>query len=153
MQSETIWEARWKIALVLAAGAIIAPVCGLVLLAGMTGLPVWFGLLLGLAMIVLSILTLIRPAFLMLDREGFAYGGGWRAPRRYAWSDLEQVYVMRRPRGGQLIGLKYREGRRPDDLADKIGAAVGVDATLPGGWTRSIAGVVARMEAWRTGAV
>ncbi len=153
MQSETVTEARWKIALVLAAGAIIAPVCGLVLLAGMTGLAVWFGLLLGLAMIVLSILTLIRPAFLTLDREGFAYGGGWRAPRRYAWSDLEQVYVMQRARGGNLIGLKYREGHRPHDLVDDIGAAVGVDATLPGGWTLSLEAMVARMEAWRTGAV
>jgi len=153
MQSETISESRWKVAVGLIAGLVIAPVCGLVLLAGMAGPAVWFGGALGLAMIVLSVLTMIRPLRLVIDRQGFAYGGGWREPKRYAWSDIESVYVMQQRRGGKLIGLKYREGRRPHDLVDDLGAAMGVDATLPGGWTLSLEAVAARLEAWRTGAV
>jgi hypothetical protein len=30
---------------------------------------------------------------------------------------------------------------------------MGVDATIPAGWTLSLEAVVARLEAWRTGAV
>jgi hypothetical protein len=153
MQSETITESRWKLVVPLVAGLIGAPICGLVLLAGMGGAGLWFGLLLFSAMAVLSVITMVRPATLTIDREGFPYGGGWRRPKRYAWSDIDSVYVMARGRGGKLIGVKYREGRRPHDLVDDVGAAMGVDATIPAGWTLSLEAVVARLDAWRTGAV
>ncbi len=153
MPSETIVQSRWKTAVLLLISIGFVAI-GIYLLTQPVSqrhlLATWGAIVLFGLGVPISAVSIVRPRTLTLDAEGLSMAGGLqRAPTRIAWSDIDSFSVYRLPRGGKMIGVRYREGRGPQGMLASALRAVGPGGALPTGWALSPDAVVERLNAWR----
>lgn len=102
---------------------------------------------------LIALWMLIRPQRILLDGVGFTLAGGLvRTPRRIAWADIDRFVVYRMPRGGKMVGWRYRPDRARGALARAVEAMTGVDGALPGCWPGKPEALVATLEQYRAAA-
>ena len=108
-----------------------------------------FGLVLfGLGALVFG-WRLIRPGTLVLDSEGFTSTDLFGRERRTLWRSIGPFFLLRLPRGGQMIAYSYLPGHEPKSALLKVSRAIGADAGLSGMWPGSKAKMVDRLNAYR----
>jgi hypothetical protein len=153
MPPETIVQSRWKTMLLMLVSIGFVAI-GLYLLTQPVSqghlLATWGAIgLFGLG-VPISAVSIVRPRTLTLDADDFTMAGGLqRAPMRILWSDIDSFSVYRLPRGGKMIGVRYRAGRGPQGMLARALRAVGPGGALPTGWALSPDAVVERLNAWR----
>jgi hypothetical protein len=97
---------------------------------------------------------LIRPQRLVLDRTGFALEGGLvLSPKKVAWSDVDEFFVWRLPRGGKSVGYRYRPGAKNVPKIVKVNRAFGADGALPRAWPLGPDELAAELNAYRESAL
>ena len=146
-----ISTARWKIALYLA-GSLIFVAAALLALQHPDGDVL--GLQLGLAFFglcaVVFVWLLIQPQRLLLDDQGFTLLGGFvRSPKMILWTDIDEFFVYRLPRGGKMIGYNYKPGARATLRLAKLNRLFGADGALPKGWPRSPERMAEELNSYR----
>lgn len=102
---------------------------------------------------LIALWTLVRPQRLLLDGFGFTLAGGLvRTPRRIAWADIDGFVVYRMPRGGKMVGWRYRPDRARGALKRAVAEMAGVDGALPKGWPGKPEALVETLERYRVAA-
>jgi hypothetical protein len=87
---------------------------------------------------------------LVLDGAGFCLQGGLiRSPRKISWRDVEEFYVWRLPRGGVMVGYRYRVGATNVPRIVKFNRSFGADGALPRSWPMGTNELVAELNAYR----
>lgn len=156
MDDRVIESSRSKILLCLA-GSLVFSIGGLALVRGedvstawrLWPLVIFFGLC---ALVFLALL--IRPQRLVLDATGFSVEGGFaRSPSKIAWSDIDEFFVWRLPRGGRSVAYRYRPDARNVPGTVRASRAFGADGALPRPWRSNPDALAAELNAYREQAI
>ena len=134
--TQEISASRWKTSIYLAGSLAFVAIAAWLLQQPRDG--AWklqLGLIFFGACSVAFVWMLIRPQRLLLDDEGFTLTGGFlRAPTRIRWAEVEEFFVHRLPRGGEMIGYTFVPGESARSMLAKLNRRLGADACLPKGW-------------------
>lgn len=94
---------------------------------------------------------LFRPQRLLLDDDGFALSGGLiRSPRKIAWQDVSEFFLMPIRPGTSMIGFNYNATSSSKPRAAAVSRRVaGADGAISGVWPGSTRNLVDQLNEYR----
>ena len=110
----------------------------------------WLGIILFSAGACAFVWLAIRPQRLLLEPDGFTVSGGLvRKPEKVAWTDIEEIVLIRLPRNATTIGYNFRPSARTDSRLQQINRSFGADAGIPGVWKYTNEQIVEELNHYR----
>lgn len=156
MEDRIIESSRSKLLLCLAGSLVFAVGC-LALIMGedsSTAWRLWPGVIFFGCCALIFLSFLIWPQRLVLDSTGFALEGGFaKSTRKVAWSDIDEFFVWRLPKGGRSVGYRYRSDAENIPKTARLSRAFGADGALPRLWRLRPEELAAELNAYRERAI
>jgi len=71
------------------------------------------------------------------------------SPKTTRWSEIEEFFVYRLPKGGKMIGFNYRPGASPHSTLSKINRRFGAEGALLNLWPGSPEAMAEELNEYR----